>query len=327
MEKDPNTPIFYIMTTNLRTRDMKRAIHDFFFSPYQDTRSLAFFRIGLSVILFVQMISIWGDYLTIYGQEGLIRGDVATVFVPGLQITIHHFTDLMTAWFGSSEVANLLALRYVYLGMIVMLGMGLFTRFSAVMVWLMHLAFVKAAYYLSYGVDYMHTFMLFYCIIFPVGNHFSLDARLFKLKEINPLPYLRLVQLHLCVIYFFGGLGKALGPNWWNGESIWKSINRPMETTFDFGWMADYSWIPLVLGVGVIALELLYVVGIWIRPIQKYWLWSIIAMHVGIAIFMELSFFAATMIVLNMTGFYFYFDRKQESRKEENAYIKPQLAT
>ena len=286
---------------------MKSAINQFFFRPYSDNKSLAFFRIGLAVILFSQMLSIWSDFLTIYGENGLIRGDVANVYTSPLQITIHHITDWMTGLFGSTEIANLLALRYVYMILLVFLALGLFTRFSAFFLWLLHLAFVKAAYYLSYGVDYMHTFMLFYCIIFPVGNQFSLDAYLFKFKFKNPLPYLRLVQLHLCVIYFFGGMGKALGENWWNGESIWKSINRPMESSFSFDWMAEYSWIPMILGIGVVFMELLYPVAMWLKPVGKYWLWAIISMHVGIAIFLDLTFFGATMIMLNMTGFYFFY--------------------
>ena len=69
---------------------MKSAINQFFFRPYSDNKSLAFFRIGLAVILFSQMLSIWSDFLTIYGENGLIRGDVANVYTSPLQITIHH---------------------------------------------------------------------------------------------------------------------------------------------------------------------------------------------------------------------------------------------
>ncbi|MEL7534857.1 MAG: hypothetical protein AAFN10_26365, partial [Bacteroidota bacterium] len=113
-------------------------------------------------------------------------------------------------------------------------------------------------------------------------------------------------QLHMCVIYFFGGFGKALGPNWWNGESIWKSVNRPMSTSFSFDWMADYAWIPLVMGISVILLELLYPIAVWIKGVRRFWMWGIIGMHLGIAIFMDLTFFAATMIMMNLAAFHFF---------------------
>ncbi|MFK7923594.1 MAG: HTTM domain-containing protein [Bacteroidia bacterium] len=302
---------------------MKAAIHQFFFAPVKDNYSLAFLRIGLALILLAQTFATWGDFLTIYGEEGFIRGDIATAYVSPLQLTSHHITSWISDGFGTSEMDALLALRIVYISLIVLLGLGLFTKPSAVLLWILHLALVKSAYYMSYGVDYIHTVLLFYCIFFPVSEQYALDVYVFRPRRTNPLPYLRLLQLHMCVIYFFGGLGKAMGPNWWNGESIWKSVNRPMSTTFSFDWMADYAWIPVAMGVSVIILELLYPLTIWIKATRKLWLWGIIGMHLGIAIFMDLSFFAATMILMNLAAFHFFWQEDTSFTKLGAIFNKP----
>jgi len=303
---------------------MKSAIHQFFFAPSKDQYSLAFLRIALATILLAQTFATWGDFLTIYGEAGFIRGDIATVYVSKLQLTSHHITTWISNGFGTTELEALLALRVVYIGLIIMLGLGLFTKPSAVLLWLLHLALVKSAYYMSYGVDYIHTILLFYCIFFPMSERYALDIYIFRPRRTNPLPYLRLLQLHMCVIYFFGGFGKALGPNWWNGESIWKSVNRPMSTSFSFDWMADYAWIPMALGISVILLELLYPIAIWIRGVKRFWIWGIVGMHLGIGIFMDLTFFAATMVMMNLAAFHFFW-QDEAGFTNLGAFIKKPL--
>ncbi|HJW37798.1 MAG TPA: hypothetical protein VJ420_04165 [Candidatus Udaeobacter sp.] len=32
--------------------------------------------------------------------------------------------------------------------------------------------------------------------------------------------------MHLCFVYFIGGLAKCLGNGWWNGTNLWRSLIR-----------------------------------------------------------------------------------------------------
>ena len=36
----------------------------------------------------------------------------------------------------------------------------------------------------------------------------------------------RLLQVHLCVIYMFGGLAKVRGETWWDGSAMWRNDDR-----------------------------------------------------------------------------------------------------
>ena len=45
---------------------------------------------------------------------------------------------------------------------------------------------------------------------------------------------LRLIQLHLVVIYGMAGLGKLQGPSWWNGMAIWGTMTAGEFVVFDF---------------------------------------------------------------------------------------------
>src|SRR5205085_12697816 len=43
---------------------------------------------------------------------------------------------------------------------------------------------------------------------------------------------IRLIQFHLCLIYFASGCSKLLGTSWWSGTAVWLT-------------MANYSFAPL----------------------------------------------------------------------------------
>ena len=290
---------------------MRRFI-DFLYSPrFTDHRPLAFLRVGLCVLLVTLTITTWDDFLDLYGARGAIQRDISEVFIEDYVVTSYEITDVIQSALGTSEAESLFILRWIYLGCILLLGVGLLTRATAFLTWFLHLALAQSSHYMSYGVDYIHTILLFYCMIFPVGARYSVDALVFGKRQPNITPFLRLMQLHLCLIYLVGGIGKVVGPNWWNGESIWKSMHRPFTTSTQLTWMADVPLVPIVLGVGIIALELLYPATIWWKRTRSIWLWSIVAMHLGIALFLGLPLFSATMIVFNISAFYFCHARSQ----------------
>ena len=45
---------------------------------------------------------------------------------------------------------------------------------------------------------------------------------------------LRLIQLHLVVIYGMAGLGKLQGPSWWNGMALWGTMTAGEFVVLDF---------------------------------------------------------------------------------------------
>jgi hypothetical protein len=286
----------------------------FIFGEYPDWRGVAFFRVSLPIILLALSLLTWSQYISIYSSTGYIQRDISEVLINDYLITTYQLTDFLHYCFGLSELSSLYLLRWLYLIFLIFLCVGLLTRFSAFICWLLHLAFVKSAHNFMYGTDYIHTIMLFFCILLPVGHYFSLDNKIFGSKKENPLPSLRVFQIQLCIVYFFAGLAKAIGANWWNGESIWKSLHRPVLGEFDFIWLADYPLLAAALGIGVMLTELLYPLMIWIRRfrLNKIWFWFIISMHLSIAFFLDLHVFAATMIVFNISAFYFFIYRSRQ---------------
>ena len=84
---------------------------------------------------------------------------------------------------------------------------GLFCRPAALVAWFLYLCSVKSGELFSYGVDNFTTIGLFYVLIAPLPDPFALDQKLRK-KRMTDLERMgfhrRVLQLHLCVVYFFG---------------------------------------------------------------------------------------------------------------------------
>ncbi|MBA3829026.1 MAG: hypothetical protein H0X33_08825 [Taibaiella sp.] len=259
-------------------------------------------RIGLGMIMCLQFIHLFPDLMGLLSKNGIVKQDIANVQLAVNLISSDKIVNLLMVHFKMDEIASLHLLGSIYIGCLLFFVAGLFTRTSAILCWLLHLAFVNSGFLFTYGVDYFITMLLFYCIIFPVGREFSLDKLLFKYKPVNHTPYIRALQIHLCIVYLVSGVSKAAGINWWNGVSVYKAVNRPNVAAF---FLHVPHMVYVVSGIATVVIEVLYVFFINYNKTKKLWLYLTCSMHLGIALFLQLPYFAAIMMLLNMVAFYY----------------------
>jgi len=140
----------------------------------------------------------------------------------------------------------------------------------------------------------------------PLPDRYALDWRLRKLRSRDPQLlgfWRRVLQLHLCLIYFFSGLTKCLGTGWWDGSNIWRALIRPPFNVIDPEILIRWKYLFPVSAIFICLLEIGYPFFIWNSQTRKIWLIYICAMHVGIGITMGMYLFAFVMIVLNVAAF------------------------
>jgi uncharacterized membrane protein YphA (DoxX/SURF4 family) len=184
--------------------------------------------------------------------------------------------------------------------------LGLACRVSAVLAWFFHLCAAKSGGFVSYGMDNFMTIGLFYLMLSPLPDRYSLDWRLRELPPKDPQFvgfWRRVLQLHLCVVYFFSGLTKCLGRGWWDGSNIWRSLIRPPFNIIDPEILVRWKHLFPVAGIFICLLEITYPFFIWNDKTRKIWLICICAMHIGIGVTMGMYLFSLVMIVLNVAAF------------------------
>jgi hypothetical protein len=142
--------------------------------------------------------------------------------------------------------------------------------------------------------------MLYLCLG-PAGSYLSFDhwrarRRAAAVGETPKPSYaaaiaLRLIQVHLTVVFVMMALAKVSFPVWWNGTAVWWLIANPQDTLVDFSGlrlhpMAINAWTHAIL-----AFELAFPVLIWVplaRPLMiglGLLIWTSVALLAGLVSF------------------------------------------
>ncbi|MBT0550954.1 hypothetical protein D1Z97_04100 [Riemerella anatipestifer] len=278
-----------------------------YFSP----SFLFFFRISIGLVVLLHFLSIWSDFSSLYTRKSVIPLELHTIYNFYDILSIENILSYLERFY--SKESSVLIFKYSYVVFCLLIVIGLFSRVSALILLFLQVSFIKHGNLFFYGADFFTEISLFYIFLFPTSSFYSVQSILFpKLSGTKQSVTLckRLIQVHLCFVYFFSGLDKILGFNWWNGEAVWKAINLPNLTHYIK--ISDYITSPLfyiAVGWGTILVELLYPIFINFEKTRKFWLFLTISMHVGIIISFNLFFFSSIMIIWNLTAYYFnYYD-------------------
>jgi len=276
-----------------------------FLFPLETDTWLAIFRIGFGLQVTLYSLSLrydWSDLLSgttrrlaeaLLSLESHLTPRFGWLVSLAAKIGLQEKTLLFAAW---------ICLLVAGCGLLA----GVACRLSAVAAWFLHLCAAKSGGFVSYGMDNFMTIGLFYLMLSPLPDRYSLDWRLRRLRPKDPQFlgfWRRALQLHLCIIYFFSGLTKSLGIGWWDGSNVWRALIRPPFSVIDPEILVRLKYLFPVAGIFVCVLEFGYPFFIWSSRTRKVWLSSVCAMHGAIAITMGMYLFSLVMIVLNVAAF------------------------
>lgn len=288
---------------------MRGRLEGFLF-PIRSTTWIALLRIGLGLQVTVYSLSLWHDWTSLFAENGasLISRDLSEAilsldssFIPRLGWIVK-LGDQM----GLSEEMTLRLSAACLLGSGVCLLAGFLSRPAAIAAWFLHLAARSSGGLTAYGVDNFMTIGLFYLMLCPLPDAYSIDAWLRKGRRADPRRsgfHQRVLQLHLCLIYFFGGVAKCLGAGWWNGASMWRALTRSPFDVIPAGLLLRWSSLLPLIGIVICLVEIGYPVFIWPKKTRNIWLACVLAMHAAIGVTMGMYLFALIMIVLNVAAF------------------------
>ena len=280
-------------------RTIARSWDAFFFTP-ADPTPLGLIRLGVGLML-LWNLGVYGlDLHEFLGSDGW--ADPETVrFV--------HAHQSPRAWSFWLHVPDSL-LRPAWAACMAILALftvGLGSRVAAVLAWVIVVSTARRAPVALFGFDQIVSSWTFYLAVTGAsGRAVSLDRFLGRYRRAReavarrrpdgrwtvpsgaPEPSvsanlaLRLIQLHLVLIYAMAGLSKLQGQGWWDGMAIWGVLASAEFSQLDFTWIVAYPWLLNLMTHGALALELSYPVLVWARPLRPLLLASVVLMHIGI---------------------------------------------
>jgi hypothetical protein len=284
-------------------------VRRFLFRPQSDDW-IALLRVGLGVLVTLYCLALRRDWNELFGGTGtgLLSRQLAELLASADSPLIPRLGWIVDGA-RAVGIAEKDALRFAWILLLtsgVSLVAGLCSRTSAILAWFLHLCAAKSGGLLSYGLDNLMTIGLFYLMCAPLPDRFTVDRRWRVHADLNGELvgfFRRMLQLHLCVIYFFGGLTKALGSGWWNGMNLWQALTREPFNVIPPDQIARLAGVLPALGICVWIVELAYPLFIWLRLTRQTWLLLTCAMHLGIGLAMGMHLFGFVMIVLNVAAF------------------------
>ncbi|PUV22892.1 hypothetical protein DCO56_18385 [Sphingobacterium athyrii] len=250
---------------------------------------------GLGLLLAIDMWRLWPDLSMLFGQGTFLDEHSISSQQRPDTLSIHTLiANLPECTLASLEWIHFFGLLYIICGLA--LFFDHYRKVAMPGLIILHYLFFIANYTWSYGADYLAQTGLFFSVIFcffrsrwlPNEKWAALGTKLFRWQ--------------LTFVYFFAGLGKAIGSSWWNGEAVWKAIQQPLSPAlFTIPQSAQqFATIWAGLGIATLLLELGYGL-LWIKGrVRLYISTGIILMHLGIALTMGLIHFSCLMIWYNL---------------------------
>ncbi len=194
-----------------------------------------------------------------------------------------------------------------------MLTVGLFSRLASLLSLVAVLAYISRVPGALFGLDQINLLLAMYLAVGPCGAVYSLDSlrrrrraeRLGQtLPDIEPSIganiAIRLIQLHMCVIYAFAGTSKLMGPSWWDGTAMWQAFANLEYQSLDMSWLAHWPRLINLMTHVTILWEVYYCALIWPRRTRPWMLALAVPLHLGIGICLGMMTFGTVMLIGNL---------------------------
>jgi uncharacterized membrane protein YphA (DoxX/SURF4 family) len=275
----------------------------FWFQPDQP-HTLAMVRIlGGGMLLYTHLIWLFNSSMFL-GPDSWLDAPTAAL----LNTSVDGRTYSWSYLYYVESPAVLFLLNLAAVVVFLMLTIGLFTRVVAVLAFIITLSYCHRLTGSLFGLDQVNAMFATYLMLGPCGAVYSVDRWLAERRgHAAPVQAstganiaIRLIQLHMCVIYLYGGIGKARGDLWWDGSACWFAIANLEYQSIDLTWLASQRSFIAMLTHITLFWELFYCVLVWPKLTRPICLGLAVAVHLGIAIFLGMPTFGLAMIIGNM---------------------------
>jgi len=279
------------------------AFNQFWFTP-RKPNVLGLVRLLAGLITFYS-IAVWTlELSTFFAADGLLPMEYRSAL--GGWAAWSHLDWFAPASAGDATT-GMMAAHVVGLIIVAMFTVGFQTRVTSVLTALLVISYGNRSIGAGFGLDQIVSFLCLSCAIGDSGGAFSIDRWLAKSKgrtveNASTLTNIaiRLIQVHMCIVYFFAAIGKLQGETWWTGEAVWLSMASYEYQQIDMTWLANY--LPLVSAMTLVSLfwELLYPALIWPKFTRPIVLAMAVPLHLGIGLCMGMMEFGLIMLVGNL---------------------------
>jgi HTTM domain len=284
-------------------RSLSRDWDAFWYRPV-DTTLLGTIRI-LTGLMLLYTHAVWGLALDdFFGRDGWLGEEFVRLSQAG-ESAYSLWWLIPSGWIWPAYGASMVILA--------LFTIGYRTRVTSILSLAVLISYAHRVPQALFGLDQINGMLTLYLAIGylatgPGDRALSVDARLDRSRggaSRRPMSgganlAQRLIQIHMCIIYFFAGASKLQGPSWWSGEAVWRALSNLEYQSIDLTWLA---WHPKLVNLFThlaVLWELSFCVLIWVPRLRPLVLAAAVATHLGIGAFLGMWTFGLIMLVGNV---------------------------
>lgn len=280
--------------------EWRSAWNRFWFEP-QAPKTLAIIRWLTGCMVFYNHL-VWSLGMSTFlgSRAALPKGYRSDLLFDGSFAWSHFDWSDSSIWLWGSHVAGLIV--------IALWTVGFKTRWTGWLTAALVISYANRATGALFGFDQIAAFLCLYLAISRCGDALSWDSwrrkksglRSGQGRAVSNRIATRLIQIHLCIVYLFAGLGKLGGEYWLNGEAVWGALGSYEYQSLDMTWLAGHMTLIAAMTLVSLIWEVSYAALIWPKLTRPIVLTIAVFVHVGIGAAMGMMTFGLIMLVANL---------------------------
>ena len=279
------------------SRDLAEGWDRFWFTP-ADPTLLGVIRV-LTGLMLLYTHAVWGLALNdFFGTEPWLSASlVRSIQADQYAYSFWWLVPAKWAW----------GVHAVSLTVFALFTIGYKTRLTSVLALVVAISYANRVPEALFGLDQINVMLTLYLTVGGAGQALSVDrwlaARRRGLPASLPAPSvaanlgLRLINIHMCVIYLFAGISKLQGEAWWDGQAMWGAFANLEYQSADMTWLARHPRLIELATHVCVFWEMTFCFLVWKPRWRPLVLAGAVALHVGIGACLGMWTFGLIMLV------------------------------
>lgn len=260
-------------------------------------------RMIFGAVLFLCYAVRLPDAAILYGAEGFGGAALVQGLVPSDTIFQAVYEALGVD--ASAPGPVLLSLLYALaMACAICFAVGLRTRTTGWILWILHLYFYKLRLPFAYwGWPALMQGFMMYVLLSRAGDFFSVDAWVARRRDGAPAPPvrewiapawpMRLLQVHLCAMYATVGWSRIDSTGWLAGHTVFTAVTMSLHSKLVIDW-APFKPVLKAATYIVYGLEPGAVFFLWVPRIGVLFAYGLLGMHAGLEVLTNVGWWGYT---------------------------------
>jgi hypothetical protein len=264
---------------------------DRFLFPQVSANRAGLFRILLGITLLLNHLLLFHHLTDWFGNQSIFPLDFILSKAHPYNFSLFFFNDTQSF---------VVTIYSVMLAATVAFTIGVYPRCAMAIMTICIVSFHIRTPFLFHAGDMLLRFVCILMIFLDTGKAYTLATRFQPTTTTTTVSgwVIRVIEIQLCIVYFFAAVSKMDSPMWMNGSHLFTMVNFPGRGFWNMEWLRTTPVLAEIANYLTLATECSFAWLYWRTALRPWVLTAAILMHLGIFLTINTVYFSEIMITL-----------------------------